>query len=69
MKEIRNASEILVRKPRHRWEDNIKMYLEVIVCEGVYWIHVASRYIEIHSGQNMLTYQCCYTYHFDLIFI
>jgi hypothetical protein len=41
--------KILVRKPegkrplgrpRHRWEDNIKMYLKGIGYEGVNWIHV-----------------------------
>jgi len=41
--------KILVRKPegkrplgrpRHRWEDNIKMYLKEIGYEGVNWIHV-----------------------------
>jgi hypothetical protein len=47
MGEIRNAYEILVMKPegkrplgrpRHAWEDNIKMYRKEIVCEDVDWI-------------------------------
>jgi hypothetical protein len=28
-------------RPRHRWEDNIKMVLEYTVCEVVDWVHVA----------------------------
>jgi hypothetical protein len=47
---MRNAYKILVRKPecksplvrpRHRWEDNIKIYLMEIRCVCVYWIHVS----------------------------
>jgi hypothetical protein len=42
--------QVLVRKPeekkplvrpRHRWEDSIKMDLKEIGCEDVDWIHVA----------------------------
>jgi hypothetical protein len=44
MEEMRNAYEILVRKPegncpvgryRHRWEDNIRMDLREVRWEGV----------------------------------
>jgi len=28
-------------RPRHRWEDNIKMYLEEVGCGGMVWIDVA----------------------------
>ena len=28
-------------RPRHRWEDNIKMYLQEVGCEGMDWISVA----------------------------
>ena len=28
-------------RPRHRWEDNIKMDLQEVVCGGVYWIKLA----------------------------
>jgi hypothetical protein len=47
--EVRNAYNILVRKyeekrllrrPRCRWEDNIKMDLGEIGWEGVDWIHL-----------------------------
>jgi hypothetical protein len=27
-------------RPRYRWEDNIKMDLQEIGCEGVYWIEL-----------------------------
>jgi hypothetical protein len=44
---LRNEYKILVRKskekrplgkPRHRWEENIKMHLKETGCEDVYWI-------------------------------
>jgi hypothetical protein len=47
--EIRNAYKILVgkpewkrpfRRPRHRWEDNIRMDLRETGWEGVDWIHL-----------------------------
>jgi hypothetical protein len=50
MEEMRNVYKVLVEKPagkslvrRHgrRWEDNIRMDLREIRCEGVYWIHLA----------------------------
>jgi hypothetical protein len=28
-------------RPRHRWEDNIKMVLQEVVCEGMDWIELA----------------------------
>jgi hypothetical protein len=46
----RNAYKILngkpegkrqLRRPWHRWDDNIKMDLRKIVCGGVAWIHPA----------------------------
>jgi hypothetical protein len=50
MGEIRNACNILVRKPegkrplgrlRRRWEDDIRMYLRENEWEGVDWMHLA----------------------------
>jgi hypothetical protein len=50
MGQMKNAYKILVRKPegkrllkrpRHRWEDNIRTDLKEIGCEGVDWLHVA----------------------------
>ena len=29
------------RKPRRRWEDNIKIDLEEVGCGGMYWIDMA----------------------------
>jgi hypothetical protein len=28
-------------KPRRRWKDNIKMYLQKVLCEGMDWIDLA----------------------------
>jgi hypothetical protein len=28
-------------RPRHRWEDNIEMYLQEVGCRGVDWIELA----------------------------
>jgi len=28
-------------RPKHRWEDNIKMDLQELRCEGMYWIKLA----------------------------
>ena len=28
-------------RPRRRWEDNIKMVLQEVVCEGMEWIELA----------------------------
>jgi hypothetical protein len=50
MVEMRNACLIFVSKPegkrqlgrpRHRWEDCIRMGVRKIECEGVEWIQVA----------------------------
>jgi hypothetical protein len=30
-----------VRRPRRRWEDNIKMDLQEVGCEGMDWIELA----------------------------
>jgi hypothetical protein len=30
-----------LRRPRGRWEDNIRMDLKEIVCKGVEWLHLA----------------------------
>jgi hypothetical protein len=47
---MRNAYKILVekpeekrqlRRPRSRWEDNIRLDLIDVVLEGVNWIHLA----------------------------
>jgi hypothetical protein len=28
-------------RPRRRWEDNIKMWLQEVACEGIDWIDLA----------------------------
>ena len=30
-----------IGRPRHRWEDNIKMDLQEVECGGTYWIDLA----------------------------
>jgi len=30
-----------LENPRHRWEDNIKIYLQEVGCKGMDWIDVA----------------------------
>jgi hypothetical protein len=50
MRESRGVYDVLVGKPqgkrplvriRRRWEDNIKMDLQEVGCEGMDWIDVA----------------------------
>jgi len=50
MGERRGLYRVLVRKPegkrplvrpRHRWKDNIKMYLQEVGCGGMDWIELA----------------------------
>jgi hypothetical protein len=42
----RSACRVLVgkpegKRPRHRWENNIKMYLQEVGCGGMDWIDLA----------------------------
>ena len=30
-----------LRRPRHRWEDNMKMDLQEVGCRGIEWIELA----------------------------
>ena len=38
---VGNLRERPLRKPRCRWEDNIKMDLPEVGCEGMDWIELA----------------------------
>ena len=38
---VGNLRERPLRKPRCRWEDNIKMDLQEVGCEGMDWIELA----------------------------
>jgi hypothetical protein len=29
-----------LQRTKHRWNDNIKIHVQEILCEGVNWIHV-----------------------------
>ena len=31
----------LLARPRRRWEDNIKMNIQEVGCEGMHWIDLA----------------------------
>jgi len=31
---------IPLRRPRHKWEDNVRMDIREIVWEGVDWVHL-----------------------------
>ena len=31
----------LLKRPRFRWEDNIKMELQELICEGMDWFELA----------------------------
>jgi len=64
--EIRNAYKFLVGKPerktslgRHkqRWNDNIKIDLLRIVCDGVHWVHMDQNRVQwltlVKSAMNL----------------
>jgi hypothetical protein len=38
---VKPEGKIPLRKPRHRWEDNITMDLQELGCGGVDWINLA----------------------------
>ena len=40
-------------RPRHRWEDNIKMDLQEVVCGDMDWIELAQ-----DKGQMAITCEC-----------
>ena len=39
-------------RPRHRWEDNIKMYLQEVGCGGMEWIELAQDRDKWWNGVN-----------------
>jgi ribosome biogenesis protein Nip4 len=51
----KNAYKILVRRPRCRWEDNIRMDLREIGCEGADWIRLMQERDQWHALVNMVT--------------
>jgi hypothetical protein len=63
MGEMGNAYKILVGKPegkrphgrpRHKWEDNIKMYLKEIGLESVDWINLVQNIYQWQALVNMV---------------
>jgi hypothetical protein len=43
-----------LRRPRHRWEDNIKMDLGVIEINGANWIQLAQDKVWLWAFVNMV---------------
>ena len=39
-------------RPKHRWEDNIKMELQEVGCEGMDWIDVAWHKDSFHTSDH-----------------
>jgi hypothetical protein len=39
--EIMTGTDQPLGAPRCRWKDNIKMYIEEMMCEGADWVHLA----------------------------
>jgi hypothetical protein len=44
----------LLQRPRHRWEDNIQMYLREIRWGAVNWIHLTSERNQWWAFVNMI---------------
>jgi hypothetical protein len=42
-------------RPRHRWEDNIKMDLREIGIDGANWIQLAQERVQWRTGVNTVT--------------
>jgi hypothetical protein len=60
---MRNVHNILIgkpegkrplRRPRHTWEDNIKVDLKETACENVDWIHLAQDRVQWQTLANMI---------------
>jgi len=43
-------------RPRHRWEDNIKMNLQEVGCGGADWIELAQDRDRWHALMNVVMY-------------
>jgi hypothetical protein len=57
-----NAYKSLVEKPRgmrllrtseRRWEDNVKINLREVLCQGIEWIQLAQYRIQWHGSVNL----------------
>jgi hypothetical protein len=44
-------------RPRHRWEDNVGMYHQGIVWEGMDWVHVTQDRDQLQAVVNMVKNQ------------
>jgi hypothetical protein len=63
MREGRGVYRVLVgmpkskrpfRRPRHMWEDNIKIDLRETVIDGANWIHLAQDRVQSQASVNMV---------------
>ena len=46
-------------RPRHRWEDNIKMDLQEVGCEGMDWISVGTLWALVNAGNEPSVFIKC----------
>jgi hypothetical protein len=44
----------LLRSPRRRWEDNVKMNLREIEIDGANWIHLAQHRVQWRAFVNTI---------------
>jgi len=52
---LKNEGKSLILRPRHRWDDNIKMYLQEVGCEGKDWINLAQNRGRLRALLNAVT--------------
>jgi hypothetical protein len=50
----RPEGKIPLGRPRHRWEDTIKMYLREMGIDGANWIQLAQDRVQWHAFVNMV---------------
>jgi hypothetical protein len=81
---VRKAYRIFVRKsegknplrrPKHRWEDNIKMGITEVVCENVNWMHQAQVGVKwqiivnvVPTFQTNILFAICFTLAISLVY-
>ena len=47
----------LLERPRHRWEDNIKIYIKGVGCGGMDWIDLAQDWDRWRSLANAVMHK------------
>jgi len=55
---VRPEGKKSLGRPRHRWEDNIKMYLTEIRIDGAKWVQLTQDRVQwrgfVNTGMNLL---------------